>query len=175
MVDPIGGEWEKTAAGRMYSYKFGYGALDAWAFVTAAQSWKLVKPQAWIHTETVVLNKGKLIPLGHRKYDYEGGIAIGAHGVEQKMKVTKEMMQENNLETLEHIDVRIWVRHTKRGDVMVELISPNGIKSLLAGGRRWDEATTGFPGWRFMTIKHWCVVLLYSITSFFDNPTHWQG
>ncbi|KAF9553658.1 hypothetical protein CPC08DRAFT_822168 [Agrocybe pediades] len=155
MVDPVDGGWEKTAAGRMYSYKFGYGALDAWAFVTAAQSWKLVKPQAWIRTETVVLNNGKLRSLGHKKYEYEGGISIGPNGVEQKMKVTKEMILENNLEKLEHIDVRIWVRHTKRGDVKVELVSPNGIKSLLAGGRQYDEATTGFPGWRLMTIKHW--------------------
>ena len=41
---------------------------------------------------------------------------------------------------------------------MVDLVSHNGIKSVLAETRVDDEAKTGFPGWRFMTIKHWYVL-----------------
>jgi len=37
----------------------------------------------------------------------------------------------------------------------VELVSPNGIKSMLAAPRAADDANTGFPGWRFMSVKHW--------------------
>ncbi|KAF7295502.1 PHOMO B domain-containing protein [Mycena indigotica] len=46
-----GEEWQLTAAGRNYSSNFGYGALDATAFVQAAQKWKLVKPQTRMHTK----------------------------------------------------------------------------------------------------------------------------
>ncbi|KAH9479765.1 Protease KEX1 [Psilocybe cubensis] len=154
-VNPEDPDWEKTASGRLYSYKYGYGALDAYAYVKAAQSWKLVKPQAWIHTKTVVVNNGTLTSLGHKKYSYEGGEAIGMGVYEQKMTITQEMMKENNLETLEHVDVRVWIEHSRRGDVKVEIVSPNGITSVLAGTRAYDDADTGFPGWRFMTIKHW--------------------
>lgn len=148
-------DWDKTATGRLYNYKYGYGILDAYAFVTAAKSWKLVKPQAWIHTKTAILNGAKFKSLGHRKYEYEGGEPIGSDGVEHNMTITKEMMRENNLESLEHIDVRVWINHSRRGDVKIEIISPNGIKSALADPRLYDDDTTGFPGWRLMTIKHW--------------------
>ncbi len=75
------------------------------------------------------------------------------------MTVTKEMLDSNNLESLEHIDIRVWISHSRRGDVEVELVSPNGITSVLARKRRLDDARTGFPGWRFMTVKHWCACL----------------
>ena len=37
-----------------------------------------------------------------------------------------------NLQTLEHIDIHVCINHPRRGDVIVELVSPNGIKSVLA-------------------------------------------
>ena len=157
LVNPDDPNWERTASGRLYSYKYGYGALDAFAYVKAAQTWKLVKPQAWIRTKTIQINNGVFHDLGHKKYNYEGGVLIGAKGIEAKMRITKDMMIENNFEALEHIDVRVWISHTRRGDVGVEIISPNGIKSVLAKPRSEDASTSGFPGWRFMTIKHWYV------------------
>jgi len=56
---------------------------------------------------------------------------------------------------VEHINVRVWITHKKRGDVEVELISPSGVKSILGGRRKYDVAGTGYPGWTFMTVKHW--------------------
>jgi len=98
-----------------------------------------------------------------KKHEYEGGEPIGPHGNKNAIEITKEMILANNLETLEHIDVRVWINHTRRGDVEVELISPNGIKSVLAQARKRDDSKTGFPGWRFMTIKHWyvCDLVVY--------------
>ncbi|KAH9479764.1 Protease KEX1 [Psilocybe cubensis] len=154
-VNPNDPDWEKTASGRLYSYKYGYGAIDAYAYVTAAKSWQLVKPQAWLFTDTVIVNNGRMHSLPHRNYRYEGGEPIGPDGVEQKMMITKEMMLKNNLESLEHVDVRVWISHTRRGDVEVEIESPNGIRSILASTREEDEDDTGFPGWRFMSVKHW--------------------
>jgi kexin len=59
------------------------------------------------------------------------------------------------MEKLEHINVKVWIQHGKRGDVEVELRSPHGIRSVLAGKRSGDSATTGYPGWTFMSVKHW--------------------
>ena len=125
----------------------------------AAQTWDLVKPQAWLHTETVQIRGGKTHSGRDDDYIYEGGERIASHGFESVMTITKEMLDSNNLESLEHIDIRVWISHSRRGDVEVELVSPNEITSVLARKRRLDDAQTGFPGWRFMTVKHWCAYI----------------
>ena len=79
-------------------------------------------------------------------------------GRKDSIEITTGMLLDNNLQTLEHIDIRFWINHPRRGYVMVDLVSSNGVKSDLAETRVDDEAKTGFPGWRFMTIRRWCVL-----------------
>lgn len=126
--------------------------LDAYHYVKAAQTWNLVKPQARMVSHTIQLNNGT---FGNGTY--RGGQFIGPDGVQSTMTVTNESLVQNNLETLEHITVKVWISHTTRGEVEVEVVSPNGIRSVLAGPRNADKATTGYPGWKFMSIKHWLV------------------
>ncbi|TFY82973.1 hypothetical protein EWM64_g1044, partial [Hericium alpestre] len=151
LINPDDPDWEPTAVGRRFSYKYGYGALDGFAFVTAAQDWQLVKPQSWVELPAVQLNNGT--------YDLEGnmtgGTLIVPGGVQSTITVTQQDLQENNFEKLEHITVRVWIQHTKRGDVEVEVVSPNGVKSVLAGVRNLDTDNSGYPGWKFMSVKHW--------------------
>jgi len=71
------------------------------------------------------------------------------------MSITKEMLVQNNFEALEHINVKVWIDHTTRGDVEIEITSPEGITSVLAKKRVGDRANSGFPGWMFMSVKHW--------------------
>ncbi|KAG6854699.1 hypothetical protein C0991_002410 [Blastosporella zonata] len=151
MVNPKDPDWETTASGRKFSYKYGYGVLDAYKFVTAAQKWDLVKPQAWFDSPVVQLADGKM----DVSKEYSGGTPIGPGGVTSKITITKEMLKENNFESLEHINVQVWIDHTRRGDVEVEVISPKGIKSILGKKRSGDDSKNGFPGWVFMSIKHW--------------------
>jgi kexin len=150
-INPTDPDWEKTAQGRPFSYKYGFGRLDAYAYVVAAKEWKLVKPQTWLQAPAVQIEGGKMNLLD----EMSGGTAITQGGVTSKTTITEEMMKEANLERLEHVTVKVWIKHSKRGDVEVELVSPNGVKSILASTRSQDRATTGFPGWRFMSVKHW--------------------
>lgn len=151
MINPDDPDWEPTAAGRLYSYKYGFGVLDAHKYVTAAQTWTLVKPQAWFQTETIHVEGGTMDTDGQ----YLGGQFIGPDGVTSTISITQQVLVDNNFETLEHINVRVWIHHTTRGDVEVEVVSPRGIKSILASKRHLDDAKTGFPGWTFMSVKHW--------------------
>ncbi|KAJ7137679.1 peptidase S8/S53 domain-containing protein [Mycena epipterygia] len=144
-------DWETTASGRKYSSKFGYGALDGLRYVQAAREWKLVKPQVRLQTQTVQIAGGTMHPVGN----FSGGEFIGEGGVKSVLSMKWDMLQDANFEKLEHIVIRVWIDHTRRGDVEVELTSPAGIKSVLAEQRKSDSATSGFPGWTFMTIKHW--------------------
>lgn len=150
-INPDDGTWEITIAGRPYSNNYGYGVLDAYSLVMAAKEWELVKPQAWILTHSVQLKNGSMTEDG----EFDGGELLSAQGVESILSVTQEMAEDNNFETLEHITVRVWIQHQRRGDVEVEVTSPNGIKSVLAQKRDSDDASTGFPGWTFMSVKHW--------------------
>ncbi|EAU88620.2 kex protein [Coprinopsis cinerea okayama7 len=151
MINKEDPDWDYIANDKRYSYKYGFGVLDAERFVKAAQDWKLVKPQAWFNTPTIQLENGTM----NESKEYSGGTLIGADGVSSQIEITKDMLIENNFETLEHINVKVWINHTRRGDVEVELVSPGGIKSILASKRDSDAATTGFPGWTFMSVKHW--------------------
>ncbi|KAI0672841.1 peptidase S8/S53 domain-containing protein [Trametes maxima] len=150
-VNPDDPDWEPTASGRWYSYKYGYGSLNGYEFIRAAQDWQPVKPQAWINLPVVQMNHGTMDQMENA----HGGEPIPSGGIESKIAITKELLEEHNFEKLEHITVRVWITHTRRGDVEVELVSPNGIKSVLAAKRGSDNANTGYPGWTFMTVKHW--------------------
>lgn len=144
-------DWERTAAGRLYSYKYGFGVLDASRYVRAAQSWKLVKPQSWFHSKTIQIAEGTM----NASNTFTGGQLIGKGGIKSTVTVSKQMLIDNNFESLEHINIRVWISHTKRGDVEVEVVSPHGVKSVLASTRQVDQADTGYPGWSFMSVKHW--------------------
>lgn len=141
MINPTDPDWQKTQAGRHFNHKFGYGLIDAYAFVEEAKRHQLVKTQAWMTGANVTIAKDETL--------------ITEGGVKSTYTITDKMMKDANLEAVEHVTVRVWISHERRGDCNIELTSPHGTKSVLARPRRYDEATTGFPGWGFMTLKHW--------------------
>jgi kexin len=152
MINPQDPDWEDTFIGRKYSYKYGWGVLDAFSYVQAAKDWKLVKPQAWAFTPIIELKDAK---MDNYTGIMSGGEPITEKGITSQQMITMEFLQQNNLEKIEHIDIRVWITHEKRGDVEVELTGPTGVRSILAGKRAYDLNRKGFPGWRFMTVKHW--------------------
>ncbi|KAF9144522.1 pheromone processing endoprotease [Mortierella sp. GBA39] len=135
-------DWTKTAVGRMFNHKFGYGSLDAYALVEAAKTFQSLGPHTSFHPAA--------IPVGRK-------IPQNAKGVVSVLNVSQEdlLAEGVRLGTLEHITVTVNIEHERRGDVEVVLTSPNGIESRLGVRRRYDAATTGFPNWTFMTVKHW--------------------
>jgi len=150
-VNPEDPDWELTAVGRPYSYKYGYGKLDAGLYIEAARDWKLVKSQAWLEIPTIELAGADMTPDGHMS----GGEFIASGGIRSSTDISRDMLLENNFDRLEHVTVKVWIKHDRRGDVEVELVSPNGVKSILAAARKLDEDKNGFVGWQFMTLKHW--------------------
>ncbi|KAK0657457.1 peptidase S8/S53 domain-containing protein [Cercophora newfieldiana] len=133
-------DWQPTTIGKKYSHTFGYGKIDSWAIVEAAKTWKKVKPQAWYFSPWIHVNKP--IPEGDK------GVAV-------KFTVTEDMLKEANLERLEHVTVTMNVKHTRRGDLSVDLISPNNIVSHLSVTRSPDNVEAGYVDWTFMSVVHW--------------------
>ncbi|KAI6784614.1 Protease-like protein [Emericellopsis cladophorae] len=132
--------WQDTAIGKQFSHIFGYGKVDSWAMVEMAKDWDLVKPQAWWFS-----------PWQHVKKP----IPEGKEGLSVHFDVTTDMLKEANLERVEHVTVTMNVEHTRRGDISVDLISPEGVVSHIATDRMSDEEKAGYDDWTFMSVAHW--------------------
>jgi kexin len=140
MVEEEDEDWITTHAGYKYNHKFGYGKLDAYRIVHAAKDFKTVKPQAWFHSP--VLAVGQSIPENDQ-------------GLISTFTITKDMLQKANLEKIEHVTVKMNLRHDRRGDVSVELVSPTGVVSKIAVPRESDTSKSGYKEWTFMSVVHW--------------------
>lgn len=132
--------WDDTFIGRKYSHAFGYGKVDAYAFVEKAKSMDLLKPQAWFKS-----------PWIHVKHP----IPQGDEGLLSSFKITEKQVKEANLAKVEHVTITMNVEHTRRGDLSVELRSPTKVVSHLSVARRLDDAKEGYTDWTFMSVAHW--------------------
>ena len=139
-IDDGEAKWQKTIAGRSFSHTFGYGKIDSYAIVEKARDWEKVKPQAWYFSPWIHVNKN--IPQG------KDGIAV-------TFEVTADMLKEANVARLEHVTVTMNVDHTRRGDLSVDLISPENIVSEIAVSRELDNYKGGYEDWTFMSVVHW--------------------
>ncbi|KAL1892666.1 pheromone processing endoprotease [Sporothrix stenoceras] len=132
--------WQKTSIGRYYSHTFAYGKVDTYGLVEMAKTWKNVKPQAryyspWVHVH-------QAIPQG------DVGLTVS-------IDITEDMLDEANFERIEHVTVTMNVEHTRRGDISVDLISPDNIVSHLSVTRKNDNTVAGYDDWTFMSVVHW--------------------
>ena len=134
------GEWQDTARGKKFSHTYGYGKLDTYSFVEAAKVFELRKPQAWYYSPWITV-----------LHD----IPEGDNGLAASFDITADMLSGANLQTIEHVTVTMNVNHTRRGDLSVELKSPEGTISHLATTRRDDGANEGYIDWTFMSVVHW--------------------
>lgn len=132
--------WQTVANGRKFNHKFGYGKLDAYRIVEAAKTFKTLNLQTSFSSKTIAVKK--TIPE-----DDEGLIST--------FSVTSADLESVDLKNLEHITVNLNARHSKRGDVSLTLISPNGYISELLTSRDLDSKSTGFDDWTTMSVKHW--------------------
>ncbi|THZ06921.1 hypothetical protein D6C95_02203 [Aureobasidium pullulans] len=139
-IDQPEDDWQDTPLGRRFSHASGYGKIDAYAIVEAAKNWTNVKPQAWFFS-----------PWMHVRHE----IPEGEKGIASSFEITEQMVKDANLERIEHVTVTMNVEHTRRGDLSVELRSPQGIVSHIATSRRRDEANAGYDDWTFMSVAHW--------------------
>jgi len=137
------GAWQNTKTGKKYSHTYGYGKLDAYAIVEAAKTFESVKPQAWYYS-----------PWMHVNHD----IPQGDLGLASEYEVTDQALKGANLDRLEHVTVTMNVRHARRGDLSVELRSPDGIVSHLSATRKHDTSAFGYEDWTFMSVVHWFVL-----------------
>ncbi|KAL2808350.1 peptidase S8/S53 domain-containing protein [Aspergillus granulosus] len=134
------GSWQMTKSGQKFSHDWGFGKVDIYSLVQKAKTWEMVKPQAWYHSPWL-------------RVQHE--VPQGDQGLAASWQVSEKMIKDANIARLEHVTVTMNVNHTRRGDLSVELRSPEGVVSHLSTARKYDDAKAGYVDWTFMSVAHW--------------------
>lgn len=127
-------DWQINGVGRNVSHSFGYGLMDAAAMVDLAKDWITVPDQKTCEVRTP--QRDKLIPAKS----------------EVKLQVLVDCPR---VRFLEHVQAKITLSATRRGDIQVFLISPLRTRSTLLAIRPQDNSRQGFQAWPFMTVHSW--------------------
>jgi kexin len=141
IVDESDPDWDIVADGRKFNHKYGFGKLDAYRLVEEAKTFEHVKPQAWYHSEQIIVEQD--IPDND------------AEGLTSMFGIFPDDLQRSNFEKVEHVQILMNLTHQRRGDIAIDLTSPAGIVSHIATKRKFDTSTDGMIGWYFMSVKHW--------------------
>lgn len=60
---------------------------------------------------------------------------------------------ESEVAVLEHVQAQVTLSSSKRGDVIIYLVSPSGTRSNLIAKRPRDYSRSGFQAWPFLTVS----------------------
>ncbi|KAF7726576.1 pheromone processing endoprotease [Apophysomyces ossiformis] len=138
-------DWAALPSGRMYNHKYGYGKLDAYAIVEAAKTFELVNNQTHLQVG-VAMNKTDIPDSSSTK---------AKKPLRSIVTITEDMVKAAGLRRLEHVTATVNIEHKERGNIVINLESPNKVESQLATARRLDKSTDGIQNWKFMSVKHW--------------------
>uniref|UniRef100_A0A336LB42 CSON007967 protein n=2 Tax=Culicoides sonorensis TaxID=179676 RepID=A0A336LB42_CULSO len=127
--------WSKNGVGRRVSHSFGYGLMDAVAMVRLARTWKTVPDQQRCEINAPHLDRQ--IPPKSRL----------------KLQLTVQHCKGVNF--LEHVQAKITLTSSRRGDIQIYLTSPAGTKVTLLTSRSHDVSRAGFNNWPFMSVHTW--------------------
>ncbi|EZA62232.1 Furin, partial [Ooceraea biroi] len=128
-------DWVVNGVGRNVSHSFGYGLMDATAMVRLARRWRTVPEQH--KCEVSAPHTGRPIPP-------KSQLILDLH--------VKECSGVN---FLEHVQAKVSLMATRRGDLQIHLTSPQGTKSTLLAKRPHDVSKAGFSQWPFMSVHTW--------------------
>lgn len=131
----LASDWIINGVGRKVSHSFGYGLMDATTMVRLARKWKTVPPQHICNVTAQVFEK----PVPARS----------------TVTINLLVKECNSVNFLEHVQAKISLTASRRGDIKIELTSPSGTKSTLLAPRTHDNSHAGFHVWPFMTVHMW--------------------
>lgn len=131
--DPNDSDWTVNGAGYHINHKYGFGAIDALPAVQMAQTWVTGNPQQVLTTGAISVNKA--VPENNH-----AGVTSTAY-IPQNLKV-------------ERVEVTFNAQHFNRGDLHVELISPDGTVSVLAPANP-NHRKVNYDSWTFSSVRHW--------------------
>ena len=131
-ANPTDPGWTQNGAGLWQHYHFGYGAVNAAAAVSLAQTW-VNRPQA-VEITYPLVNVNVPIPDN------------SPAGVTSTISVWPNMK-------IERVQIILTAVNESVGDLRVRLTAPTGTQSLFADVR--GDFSFGYTGYTFTSVRHW--------------------
>ncbi|KAI5643877.1 subtilase family domain-containing protein [Phthorimaea operculella] len=129
--------WQINGVGLRFDIRFGFGLMNAGALVAASLNWTTVPNKHICRVEVPPLNT---IEAALNSKD----------PVKILIKVTDCIVNY-----MEHVELVVNLRYTRRGALEIYLISPEGTKIQLLGPRPNDVSKAGFVNWPLMSVGTW--------------------
>ena len=149
-TSPLDEGWKKNGAGFNFNHKFGFGVLQACKMVDLAKKWKKVGTHRSCHFKLNFQN-GE-IPSGHH---FKLNFTTDGCQKCQKKRQDANGRCSSAVHHLEHVQVKVTLKHRCRGHLTIKLVSPHGTVSKLLHLRPNDNSPNGLKGWTFMTVFKW--------------------
>lgn len=126
------GDWRRNKAGLYVSKFYGFGLMDAGKMVNLSRSWNKVPRQLKCKIE----------------------------GSEKNWRIPSTFSMEVEdcpIEFLEHVQVKVNLNFSQRGDLSLKLKAPSGTVSPLTGRRKVDNLrrVNNLTDWVITTLFHW--------------------
>ncbi|WP_219722529.1 S8 family serine peptidase [Salinivibrio kushneri] len=112
--------WKQNAAGRWYSPTYGFGLIDVNAALEAAKTYQSLPAQ--VFTDWT---------WSYHNQEGETGLTIADAG----SVATADSVQVADNLTIEAVQVRTSIEHSRMSDLLIELESPSGTRSVLMSPR----------------------------------------
>ncbi|VDN01751.1 unnamed protein product [Thelazia callipaeda] len=132
--------WTVNARGLLVNSRFGFGIMDAEAFVKAAKTWQNVAEQNACIT---------IFPNFSKRKINNGSVTV------IKFQTDSCEGKKNEVNFLEHVQLVLDVYYPVRGHLAISITSPQGTKAQLLSVRREDKSNAGFYQWPFMSVHTW--------------------
>ncbi|XP_022824749.1 neuroendocrine convertase 1-like isoform X2 [Spodoptera litura] len=130
--------WQINGAGLYFDVRFGFGLLNAGALVKTALNWTTV-PRDYVCRVNSAPSE-------------EGNTRLWSrHHIEVLITVDDDCL----VNFVEHVEVSINVKYSRRGALEIYLVSPQGTQVQLLSARHKDTSTAGFLNWPLMSVATW--------------------
>ncbi|XP_077870575.1 LOW QUALITY PROTEIN: furin-like protease kpc-1 [Saccoglossus kowalevskii] len=131
--------WTTNAAGYEVSHLYGFGLMDAEHMVRIAKKWITSPDQRICEYQN---NRTWVIP--------------GANKIILSQQVDGCVSGDQfSVNYLEHVQIVVSTKLSKRGDLSLVLISPSSTRSVIVSTRELDTSKSGLDKWPFMTTHFW--------------------
>ena len=136
MTDEDDDGWVVNSAGIHHSNKYGYGIINAYGAVTTALNWTNLGPELQLMGESIDIN----LPIINDANETSEAILT---------------IRDDDDFVIEHVAVYLDLEHAGRGDLLVTLTSPTGVKSVLAPSMRPENSLLkGTERWKLTTVRN---------------------
>ena len=131
--DPADFGWETNAAGKDINYRFGFGAIDAGALVSAAETWEMLPPEESATSGLVEVNAA--LPDNNPT------------GETRTVEIIEDLV-------IEQVVLNMNVTTPFVGDLRVSITSPAGTNSIFMVPRSFDPSDD-IDGFDFLSMRCW--------------------